>query len=162
MLFRSASFDQANAAFNKANSALANATGTFSGELTITGNTRIGLTSIPSVNTKLYVLGSAAGSIETLTDAATITPDFSSNNNFTVTINDNRTIANPTNITTGQSGILYVVQGIGSNTISWGSYWKFPSGTAPTLSTSVNSVDAIVYVVRNTTSITAQALLNIG
>jgi hypothetical protein len=107
-------------------------------------------------------LGSTSSSIETLVDGSTITPDFSSNNAFTVTINGNRTIANPNNITAGQSGIIYIIQGIGSNTISWGSSWKFPSNTAPTLSTASGAIDAIIYYTRTTTSITAQALLNVG
>ena len=61
----------------------------------------------------------------------------------------------------GQSGIIWLSQdNNGSRAPSWGSYWKFPSNTAPTLSTTASAVDAIVYVVRNSTSITAQAILN--
>ena len=150
----------ANNAYGKANSALANTTVTLSGTLTVTGN--IGIGGINPTSNKLQVLGSSSASIETLTDAATITPDFSSNNAFTVTINGNRTIANPNNITAGQSGIIYIIQGIGSNTISWGSYWKFPSNTAPTLSTANGAIDAVIYYTRTTTSITSQVLLNIG
>ena len=123
------------------------------------GNVGISTT---SPTRKLDVVGSAAGTIETLTDAATITPNFGSNNNFTVTISGNRTIANPTNPKAGQSGVVFIQQGIGSNTISWGTSWRFPSGSAPTLSTAANSVDAIVFAVKNTTSIVCSTVLNIG
>jgi hypothetical protein len=74
------------------------------------------------------------GTISTLTDGATITPDFATANNFTVTLGGNRTIANPTNLTAGQSGSIFIVQdGTGSRTAAWGSYWDFAGGTAPVL-----------------------------
>jgi hypothetical protein len=96
------------------------------------------------------------GTIETLTDGATITPDFATANNYTVTLAGNRTLANPTNLTAGQSGSIFVVQdGTGSRTLAFGSYWDFVGGTAPTLSTAAASVDRIDYVVRTTGSIHA-------
>jgi len=94
--------------------------------------------------------------ITTLTDGATITPDFAASNNYVVTLGGNRTLANPTNLTAGQSGSIFVVQdGTGSRTLSFGSYWDFAAGTAPTLTTTAASVDRIDYVVRSTTSIHA-------
>ena len=94
------------------------------------------------------------GTISTLTDGATITPDFATANNFTVTLAGNRTIANPTNLTAGQSGSIFIVQdGTGSRTASWGSYWDFAAGSAPTLTTDANAVDRVDYVVRSSTSI---------
>ena len=81
------------------------------------------------------------GTVTTLTDAATITPDFSASNNFTLTLGGTgRTLANPTNITAGQSGVIVIQQdGTGSRTItSYGSNFKFAGGTAPTLSTGAN------------------------
>jgi hypothetical protein len=96
------------------------------------------------------------GTIETLTDGATITPDFATANNYTVTLAGNRTLANPTNLTAGQSGSIFVVQdGTGSRTLAYGSYWDFVGGTAPSLSTAAASVDRIDYVVRTTGSIHA-------
>ena len=96
------------------------------------------------------------GSISTLTDGATITPDFALANNYTVTLGGNRTLANPTNLTAGQSGSIFVVQdATGSRTLAFGSYWDFIGGTAPTLTTTANAVDRIDYVVRTTGSIHA-------
>ena len=92
--------------------------------------------------------------ITTLTDGATIAPDFAVSNNYTVTLAGNRTIANPTNLVAGQSGSIFLVQdGTGSRTAAWGSYWDFVGGTAPTLSTAASSVDRIDYIVRSATSI---------
>lgn len=112
---------------------------------------------------RLHVYGNAVGFVNTLTDGATITPDFGSANNFTVTLGGNRTIANPTNMVVGQSGFISIVQdGTGSRTVSWGSYWDFPASTAPTLTTTANGVDVVAYYVRTTTSIAADAIIGIG
>ena len=98
--------------------------------------------------------------ITTLTSGATVTPDFAASNNYTLTLGQNLTIANPTNLTVGQSGSIFLVQdGTGSRTAAWGSYWDFAGGSAPTLSTGANVVDRVDYVVRTTTSIHAVATL---
>ena len=94
------------------------------------------------------------GTIVTLTDGATITPDFATANNFTVTLGGNRTIANPTNLTAGQSGSIFLVQdGTGSRTAAWGSYWDFAGAVAPVLTTTAAGVDRVDYIVRSATSI---------
>ena len=94
------------------------------------------------------------GAISALTDGATITPDFALANNFSVTLAGNRTLANPTNLTAGQSGSIFIVQdGTGSRTLAYGSYWDFTTGAAPTLTTTAAGVDRIDYIVRTTTSI---------
>ena len=77
-------------------------------------------------------------------------------NNFTLTLGGNRTLANPTNLTAGQSGVILVLQdGTGSRTLSFGSYWKFPGGTAPTLTTTASAVDLLVYFVESSSRILA-------
>jgi len=101
------------------------------------------------------------GAISALTDGATITPDFALSNNYSVTLGGNRTLANPTNLTAGQSGCIFISQdGTGSRTLAFGTYWDFPAGTAPTLTTTASAVDLLVYTVRTTTSIQAQLIAN--
>jgi len=101
--------------------------------------------------------------IDALTDASTIAVDMSVGNNFSVTLGGNRTLGNPTNLTAGQSGIIFITQdGTGSRTLAYSSYWDFPNGTAPTLTTTASAVDVLVYTVRSSTSIAAQLLTNIG
>jgi len=98
--------------------------------------------------------GRFAVEVATLTDAATIAVDFGANQNFTVTLGGNRTLGNPTNIVVGQTGSIIVVQdSTGSRTLSFSSYYKFPGGTVPTLSTAANSIDRIDYIVKSTTEI---------
>ena len=98
-----------------------------------------------------------------MTDGATVTPDFAASNNYTLTLGGNRTIANPTNLTAGQSGSIFLVQdGTGSRTAAWGSYWNFAGGVAPTLTTAASAVDRVDYVVRSASSIHAVATLNLS
>lgn len=103
------------------------------------------------------------GSITSLTSGATITIDMDDNNFFSVTLDTNATFANPSNITAGQAGSIFITQdGTGSRTASWGTYWKFASGTAPTLTTTASAVDRIDYIVKSATEIHAVATLNLS
>lgn len=96
------------------------------------------------------------GAIVQLTDSATITPNMNDGNFFSLTLTGNRTLANPANITPGQSGSIFITQdAAGSRALAYGSYWDFAGGLAPTLSISANAVDRLDYVVRTATSIHA-------
>jgi len=100
--------------------------------------------------------GPLAATVTTLTDAATIAVDMSLSNNFTITLGGNRTLGNPTGLVVGQSGSIFINQdGAGSRTLAYSSYWDFPNGTVPTLSTSANASDRIDYIVRTSTVIHA-------
>lgn len=99
------------------------------------------------------------GSVSALTDGTTITPDFAVANNFSVTLGGNRTLANPSNLTAGQHGVIVITQdGTGSRTLAFGSYWKFANGTAPTLTTTASAVDVLAYYVESSTRITARLI----
>jgi hypothetical protein len=79
--------------------------------------------------------------------------------NFTHTFTENTTLANPTNLTAGQSGIIVFTQHASSpKTLAFGSYWDFPSGTVPTVTASNSAVDVLAYYVNSSTSITAKLL----
>jgi hypothetical protein len=107
------------------------------------------------------VTGGVRSNIVTLSDGANIAYDMDDGNNATVTLGGNRTLDNPTNITVGQSGSIFLVQdGTGSRTLSFGSSFDFAGGTAPTLTTTANAVDRIDYVVRTTTSIHCNFVAN--
>ena len=102
------------------------------------------------------------GTISALTDGATITPDFAVANNFSVTLGGNRTLANPSNLTAGQSGCIWITQDTGSRTLAYGSYWDFTGGTAPTLTTTASARDCLVYAVQSSTQITATLITNLS
>ncbi len=101
------------------------------------------------------------GEISAVTYASTITLDFRIANNFSTTLTGNTTFANPSNISAGQSGVIFITQdGTGSRTAAFGSYWDFSEGTAPTLSTGANAVDMIAWIARSSTKISAQFIGN--
>lgn len=161
-------------AFDLANAALPKSGGTMTGNITLAG--------APSSNlhpaTKLYVdtadalkadLGTAQsftkaqrGTPVALTDAATVAVDLSLGNFYTLLIGGNRTLGAPTNQTAGQSGVIVITQdGTGSRTLAYNSVYKFPSGTAPTLTTTANAVDVLVYYVESATRITCRLLSDV-
>jgi hypothetical protein len=144
----------------------AGGTGSYIATLTPTTLSASRTLTFPDVTSTVAVLAAnqsftvaQRGSITALTDAATITPDFNAANNYSLTIGGNRTLANPTNITAGQSGAIVITQdSTGGRTLAYGSYWKFPGGTVPTLTTTASAVDVLVYYVESTTRITATML----
>lgn len=112
-------------------------------------------------NTGLLSANTGAGVVGTLTSNTTINTDLSQYNNWSLTLGTNATLANATNTTVGQSGVIYITQDTtGSRTLAYGSMWKFLNATAPTLSTAANSVDILVYTVQSSTRIDANLLTN--
>ena len=82
----------------------------------------------------------------TLTDQATVTWDASTQDVCKVTLAGNRTLAAPTNGTTGQFiSILVIQDGTGSRTITWNAVYEFASDTAPTLTTTANLGDVFIF-----------------
>ena len=82
----------------------------------------------------------------TLTDQATITWDASTQDVCKVTLGGNRTLAAPTNNTTGQFiSILVIQDGTGSRTLTWNAVFEFAEDTAPTLTTTANKGDVFVF-----------------
>jgi len=102
---------------------------------------------------------SAQGSV-----SGTVTLDFATANNFSMTLpaGGSVTLANPSNLTAGQSGSVVITQnGTTAATVAYGANWKFSGGT-PTMSTGLSSVSTLVYYVESASRITAQLLTNVA
>lgn len=131
------------------------------GVLSVNGSTGA-VTGLAALATAQTFTAAQRGTVSALTSAATVTPDFAVANNFSLTLGVNLTIANPSNLTAGQSGSIVITQGSGTAyTVAYGSYWKFSGGT-PTMSTGLSSVSTLVYYVESATRITAQLLTNVA
>jgi hypothetical protein len=81
-----------------------------------------------------------------LTDAASIATDATQSNVFTITLTaTGRTLANPSGLVSGGTYLWVIRQDSGgSKTITtYGSMFKFPGGTLPTLTTTGSAVDMI-------------------
>jgi hypothetical protein len=82
----------------------------------------------------------------TLTDGATINWNMSTQSVCKVTLGGNRTLAAPTNGSSGQFASILVIQdGTGSRTLTWNAVYEFASDTAPTLSTDGGKADLFVF-----------------
>ena len=162
------------AAFAKANAALANATGTLAGTLTVTGdiigkiasNTNTTViristgTEFRAGTSRSTALAPAdvfdAAAEVSLTDGTTITIDMSSGFNFNVnlTARASRSIATPTNMKPGQSGYIRIKQGAAiAQTAGYGAGWAFSGGTPPVFSTGTGNTDILFYQVLSTANV---------
>lgn len=87
---------------------------------------------------------STASAAVALTDAATISFDWTAGINRTVTLGGNRTLGNPSNGIAGTWRRIQVTQdGTGSRTLAYGNQYVFPGGTEPVLTTAAASVDVL-------------------
>lgn len=100
-------------------------TQTFTGVQTFTG---IGMTVVPHLS---------ASSIDWVLSAGHLS---------TVVLSANSTLNNPTAVSPGSYMMRVTQDNIGSRTLSYGSNFKFPSGTAPVLTTTAFGVDILTFV----------------
>ena len=123
----------------------------------------VGVDVVALLGKDVRIAKAAVADIVSLTDGANISVDFNAGQNFAVQLAGNRTIDNPTNCVPGQTGSIFVIQdGTGSRTLSYGTNYKFPGGTAPTLSTGASACDRIDYITFTSTNIHAVATLNVS
>lgn len=120
--------------FNVANAIPATG-GTFSGAVVFNAAVQ------GAVNTNTSVSGST-------------TLDFSSYQNFVLTLTGNATLANPTTETIGQSGfIIFIQDSTGGYTVSLDTDYETAGSAGLTLSTAADAYDIVPYVVKGTDSI---------
>ncbi|HEX3747578.1 MAG TPA: hypothetical protein VHW09_26770 [Bryobacteraceae bacterium] len=93
----------------------------------------------------------------------TLTPNFLSGGNFDLGLVHTAcpcVVENPTNPTlaSGSNGEIEIDQSAtGSDTVSWGSNWKFAGGSAPSLSTGASDKDYFPFYVKDATDIIVSA-----
>jgi hypothetical protein len=95
---------------------------------------------------KLAVVGTGYSPNITLTDDTTIAWNTALGQVATFTfVSTNRTMGAPTNLVNGGFYALAVIQNSGSNTLTWNALFKWPGGTAPTLSTAAGARDFFIF-----------------
>lgn len=96
------------------------------------------------------------GTIASTVSSGVILLDFSSNNNFDVTLEGNSTLAPSVSPSGGQSGAVYIRQdGTGSRTLAYSGGFSFTNGSAPTLTTTASGVDLLAYYSPESSTIVA-------
>ena len=128
---------------------------------TTDGLTITGAAEIPNIRTHTNFDAGASVDIKDLGNATgTVVLDLNENANFSLTLTGNITLANPTSLTAGTSGSIFLTQdGTGSRTATFGNSFDFIGGTAPTLTTAASSVDRLDYIVLDSSNIHTVATL---
>lgn len=111
---------------------------------TITGDTTGNLVFTPITGFTTFT-GTGYSPTVVLTDGANISWNTANGQVATVTITGNRTFLAPTSLQNGAFYSLQVIQGSGSNTISWNSVFKWVANSAPILSTANAARDFFVF-----------------
>lgn len=95
--------------------------------------------------------------------AASVALDFNTSNNFVIgTLTGNITLANPTNVVAGQSGLIVMTQdGTGSRTLTLGTNFKKEGGVAIALTTTPGAVDYLSYWAETATRIYVTAIKDV-
>ena len=106
---------------------------------------------------QIVTLGHLKG--EGAVTANTVTLNFANGNHFSWTTNVNVTVSNPVSANTGQTGSIIVTSN-GNYTVSFAENWRFPAGTAPTLSATAGMTDRIDYFVIAANAVQAVATVN--
>lgn len=133
------------------------------GVLSVNGNAGA-ITNIAATNAVQSFTVAQRGTVSALgaVSAGTTTLDLATANNFSLSLpaGGTVTLANPSNQTAGQSGVVTITQNSGTAaTVAYGGNWKFQGG-APSVSTTLSSVNVIAYYVESSSRITAQLLTN--
>jgi hypothetical protein len=95
------------------------------------------------------------GAVVVVPYATGISLNLASGNNYQITLTGSTTLQNPTNLVSGQAGVVTIIQGSANNTVSYSTGWHYPggSGNTPDITTTSGAVDLLVYYVKNTSSV---------
>lgn len=98
-----------------------------------------------------------------LTDGSSVAVDASLSNSFTLTVTGNsHTLANPTNVKTGQAFQFSILQdGSGHTGFATDTNYKYAGGTAPTWSTAASKKDIISCWADTATTLNCAAMIDV-
>ena len=110
-----------------------------------TSSTTVNLT-VPTTGTGLAFDKAGYFSGTALTSGASVSWDVAANQVTGLTLGHNATMAAATNQVDGGVYILKVTQGSSAKTLSWNSNYKWPGGSAPTMTATASAIDVFTFV----------------
>jgi hypothetical protein len=137
---------------NSTTGTIGNFTTTLTGDVTIstgsaTVGTRVSVVDTAQEYTRTHNFNATSLTIST----GTVAWDLSQNQVAKLEVTTTSTMQTPTNPVDGATYMLIVTQGTGgSNTLSFSTAYKFPGGSAPSLSTGSADVDVLTFVSNGT------------
>jgi len=138
------------ATLNSTTGTIGNFTTTLTGDVTISAGVATVGTRVAVVNTAQEYTAAHNFNATTLTSGTSIAWDLSSNQVARLVLSTNGTMADASNKVDGSVYILLVTQGTGSNTLAWNATYKWPGGTAPTLTTGSAKSDIFTFISNGT------------
>ncbi len=96
----------------------------------------------------LFTHGRTAATLSAVTETAgAIAIDISNSDFYSITLDDNSTLSNPVNSSSGRHFTIRVRQdGTGGNTLGFGNTYRFPDGIVPDINTDANSVNYYSFI----------------
>jgi hypothetical protein len=138
------------ATLNSTTGTIGNLTTTLTGDVTIsTGSATVG-TRVAVVNTAQEYTSCHNFNATTLTSGTSIAWNLAENQVARLDLSTNGTMSDPSNKTDGATYILLVTQSTGTNTLAWNTNYKWPGGTAPTLTAGSGKTDIFTFVSNGT------------
>jgi len=138
------------ATLNSTTGTIGNLSTTLAGDMTISQGTATAGTRVAVLNTAQEYTSAHNFNATTLTSGNSIAWDLSSNQVARLVLSTNGTMADASNKVDGSVYILLVTQGTGSNTLAWNATYKWPGGTAPTLTTGSAKSDIFTFISNGT------------
>jgi hypothetical protein len=138
------------ATLNSTTGTIGNLSTTLAGDLTISQGTATVGTRVAVVNTAQEYTAAHNFNATTLTSGNSIAWDLAANQVARLVLSTNGTMDDASNKVDGSVYILLVTQGTGSNTLAWNATYKWPSGTAPTLTTGSAKSDIFTFISNGT------------
>lgn len=100
--------------------------------------------------------------LETALTDGTVAVDMDTGQNFTLLLEENSTLAAPSNLAAGQSGLFIITQdGTGNWTLGFNAAYKFVGGSAPTITATAGAIDILPYYCDGSNVFILPALLDI-
>lgn len=129
---------------------ITNLTTTLAGDVTISAGTATVGSGFARLATAQEYTRTHNFDATTLTSGTSIAWDLSQNQVARLALATNGTMADPSNKVDGATYILSVTQSTGTNTLAWNANFKWPGGTAPTLTAGSGRTDIFTFISNGT------------
>lgn len=105
-------------------------------------------------NQRLDALESTPAITVLTSAAASVAIDLENRGEFSHTLSENTTLANPSNITPGRRFSIFLKNHpAAAKTLAYDTFYKFPAGAVPNLTAATNALDRLDCIVRSATQI---------
>ena len=138
------------ATLNSTTGTIGNLSTTLAGDFTISQGTGTIGTGFARLGTAQEYTRAHNFNATTLTSGTSIAWNLEENQVARLVLSTDGTMADASNKVDGSTYILLVTQGTGSNTLAWNATYKWPGGTAPTLTTGSAKSDIFTFLSNGT------------